>query len=340
MLFLTFYGGQCHYTCQGGQRKGSPRGAAEWDGSEDHAPERDWAYNCKSERLFEMTGQTKRKTFILLGVVILITMMIAANLPQLEFQPGMPLPRLEHGQVVAAPTGEDQQLVSISAPTFIVVFIALILTVATLYSLVQLFRGADWKLVSAVLRPLLIVSGVIGCLVFLLILFPRSESYTPVGFPVSTPGSMVTSPLESTPPSLLWLVGIGLFVISVLVLVWIFTPSHPASPIDLVGLEAEKARQALKSGVYLKDVIIKCYIQMSLALKQEQGIERKDFMTTGEFENLLETAGVPHQPVHQLTRLFDAVRYGNWQPNAVDEQKAIQCLEAIMLYSRDARGIR
>ena len=152
-----------------------------------------------------MTGHTKRQTFLLLGVVILIPMMIAANLPQLEFQPGMPLPRLEHGQVVAAPTGEEQQFVSISAPTFIVVFIALILTVAALYSMVQLFRGADWKFVLGVLRPLLIVSGVIGCLVFLIMLFPRSDSYIPEGFTVPTPEPVVTtSPLESTPPSLLW----------------------------------------------------------------------------------------------------------------------------------------
>jgi len=286
-----------------------------------------------------MTGNTKRKTLILLGVVILITMMIAANLPQLEFQPGMPLPRLEHGQVVAVPIEEDQS-VSISAPTFILVFIALILAGATFYSMAQLFRGADWKFIAEVLRPILIVSLVIGGLVFLIMLLPRSGSYTPIEMPVSTPGPVVTSPLGSAPPPLLWLVGIGLFVISVLVLVWITRPSQQASPMDLVGWEAEKARQALKTGMHLKEVIIHCYIQMSLALQQEQGIERKDFMTTGEFENLLETAGVPHEPIHQLTRLFDAVRYGNWQPNPVDEQMAIQCLEAIMIYSRDARGIR
>jgi hypothetical protein len=76
---------------------------------------------------------------------------------------------------------------------------------------------------------------------------------------------------------------------------------------------------------------------MSLALEQEQGIERKDFMTTREFEHLLETAGVPHDPIHQLTRLFEAVRYGNWQPNPVDEQKAIHCLQAIMLYCREPK---
>jgi hypothetical protein len=286
-----------------------------------------------------MTGNIKRKALILLGVITLITMMIAANLPQLEFQPGMPLPRLESGQVVAVSI-EEEPAVSISAPTFIFVLIALILTAVTLYLMVQLFRGADWKSISDVLRPLLIISAVIAGLVFLLTLFPGSDSYTPVRFPVSTPRPVITSPLGSAPPSLLWPVGLGLIVISVLVLVWIFTSSRQASAMNLVGLEAERARRALKTGMHLKDVILHCYMQMSLALKQEQGIERKDFMTTGEFENLLETAGVPHEPIHQLTRLFDAVRYGNWQPNPVDEQMAIQCLEAIMLYSRAARGIR
>jgi hypothetical protein len=106
----------------------------------------------------------------------------------------------------------------------------------------------------------------------------------------------------------------------------------------MLGLEAEKARQALMTGLDLKDVIVKCYRQMSLALEKEQGIERKDSMTTREFESLLEAAGVPHDPIHQLTQLFEAVRYGNWQPNPMDEQKAIHCLEAIILYSREAKN--
>jgi hypothetical protein len=104
-----------------------------------------------------------------------------------------------------------------------------------------------------------------------------------------------------------------------------------------VGLEAEKAWQELIAGVGLKGVIIKCYRQMSLALEKEQGIERKEFMTTGEFEDLLEAAGFPSAPLHRLTRLFEAVRYGNWQPNPLDEQNAIDCLGAIMLFSRKAK---
>ena len=60
-------------------------------------------------------------------------------------------------------------------------------------------------------------------------------------------------------------------------------------------------------------------------------------MTTGEFEELLEEAGVPHDPIHELTRLFEAARYGNWQSNPVDEQKAINSLEAIMLYCQSVK---
>ena len=160
----------------------------------------------------------------------------------------------------------------------------------------------------------------------------------PMELPLPTAVPQVTSPLGPVPAVLFWLVGIGLLVSSILLGIWIFAPSaRYETTIDLVGLEAEKAWQALKTGLDLKDVIIKCYRQMSLALEKEQGIERKDLMTTREFENLLEAAGVPHDPIHQLTQLFEAVRYGNWQPNPMDEQKAIHCLEAIMLYSRETK---
>jgi hypothetical protein len=128
-------------------------------------------------------------------------------------------------------------------------------------------------------------------------------------------------------------------VSSILLGIWIFFPStRHETTIDMVGLEAENALQSLRTGQDLKNVIVKCYRQMSLALEKEQGIERKDSMTTREFENLLETAGVPHDPIHQLTQLFEAVRYGHWQPNPIDERKAIHCLEAIILFSRETKN--
>ena len=288
-----------------------------------------------------MTGSTKRKTIVLLGLVILLTMLVAANLQKLEFQPGMPLPRLEQGQLVAGPI-EEAPFVSMPAPKFILILIALLLTGATLYAAYQLLRGANWKLILYVLRYTLIIGGVIGCLVFMIMLFPESNIDTPAEIPIPTMTSqpVTTSPLGSAPPWLLWLVGIGLLIITVLVAMWMFIPVRQADPLDLLGLEAERARQALISGVDLKDVIINCYRQMSLTMKQEQGIEREEFMTTREFETVMESVGIPQEPIHLLTRLFEAVRYGHWQPDAVDEQQAIHCLEAIMVHSRNVRKQR
>ena len=59
-------------------------------------------------------------------------------------------------------------------------------------------------------------------------------------------------------------------------------------------------------------------------------------MTTGEFESLLAAKVAPRGPVHQLTQLFEAVRYGHWQPDAGDEQRALHSLDAILENSHQA----
>ncbi len=89
-----------------------------------------------------MTGSIKQKALILLGMVMVFTMITAANLPRLEFQPGMPLPSLQHGKLAVESTKEGM-FVSISATKFILVLIALVFTGTTLYSSYQLLRGAD-----------------------------------------------------------------------------------------------------------------------------------------------------------------------------------------------------
>jgi hypothetical protein len=287
--------------------------------------------------VFKMTGSTKQKALVLLGLVMIITAMIAASLPQLELQPGMPLPRLRDNQVVVVPL-EAEPLVVISVNEFVEMLFILIVAGSMFYVAFMLLKGANWKDLTTIIRPILVISSIIVGFIFLILLLPKSTAPVTVDFPTPTPQPLVTSPLGPVPPLLLWLVGIGLLVAGILIGSWIFnSASNRATAIDVVGLEAEKAWQALKIGLDLKDVIIKCYRQMSLALEQERGLEREDFMTTREFENILGAAGVPHDPIHQLTQLFEAVRYGNWQPNPLDEQKALQCLEAIMQFSREAQ---
>jgi len=287
-----------------------------------------------------MTYSTKLKALILLGLVTLITVIIAASLPQLELQPGMPLPSVENSQVVIAPI-EEEPLVAISVNEFVKILLALALAGSMLYVIYRMIKGVGWRGLGSYIQPIMIVSLIACIIIFLIMLLPRTQGDAlPMELPLPTNAPRVTSPLGPTPVLLFWLVGIGLLVSGILLGIWIFVPSsRQETTIDLVGLEAENALQSLKTGLGLKDVIVKCYRQMSLALEKEQGIERKDSMTTREFENLLEAAGVPHDPIHQLTQLFEAVRYGNWQPNPMDERKAIHCLEAIMLFSRETMNI-
>jgi hypothetical protein len=285
-----------------------------------------------------MTGNAKLKALILLGLVMIITAIIATSLPQLKLQPGMPLPILENGQVIAAPAQKEPPVV-IEVNRFVIMLVILIVAGSMLYVMYKLLRGANWKDIAVIIRSILIIGLIVIGFIFLLLQLPVSQDSVPAELLIPTATPPARSPLGPVPPLLLWMVGFGLLVFTILMGIWIFNSrSNRLTTIDMVGLEAEKAWQALKTGLDLKDVIIKCYRQMSLALEEEKGIEREDFMTTREFEDLLETSGVPHEPIHQLTQLFEAVRYGKWQPNPADEQKAIQCLEAIMLYSREAKG--
>jgi len=284
-----------------------------------------------------MTGSAKRTTLILLGLVMLITVIIASSLSQLELRPGMPLPSLNDSQVVILPDEQELPVVFPVSDVLKVLF-ALILAGLMLYAIYRIIRSIGWPDVRSYVQTILVMLLIAGSITFLiLLLLPKTQDTLEMELPLPTPVPAVTSPLGAAPVLLYWLVGIALLIGSILLGIWIFASSKQETTIDLVGLEAEKAWQALMIGLDLKDVILNCYRQMSLAVEKEKGIEREDFMTTREFENVLEAAGIPHDPIHQLTQLFEAVRYGNWQPNPMDEQKAIHCLEAIVVYSRAAK---
>ena len=79
---------------------------------------------------------------------------------------------------------------------------------------------------------------------------------------------------------------------------------------DPLSLQAELALRALESGESFKNVIVRCYTEMSLILQREQGLALEETMTAQEFERLLIARGIPHPPIDQLTCLFEAARYG------------------------------
>jgi hypothetical protein len=101
--------------------------------------------------------------------------------------------------------------------------------------------------------------------------------------------------------------------------------------------EAEEAVNALKAGADLRNVILRCYFQMTHLLQEEQGIERDHTMTVQEFERWLENLGFPSIPLIQLTSLFEKVRYGKQEMSDHDERIAIDSLNEIIQFYRSKR---
>jgi hypothetical protein len=94
--------------------------------------------------------------------------------------------------------------------------------------------------------------------------------------------------------------------------------------------EAQIALDSIQAGGDLKNTVIRCYSEMSRVVKEQRGVARSESMTPSEFESRLTALGLPGDAVHQLTLVFQDVRYGNHQPGEREERQAIMCLSAII----------
>ena len=276
----------------------------------------------------------KNRAVILLLLSLVLTGLIATGLSRMTFQPGMPIPSFEKGQVsLPAP---ERESVGMGMRPFAAILLLIVLGVSFLAIVIRAMWGAPWKRLLAgawsLFWKLALAAGVVLLVVTLL---PKSGSSAPA-VPLPPPRPLATEPLGPVRPALIWIAGIALGL-AVILLGLRMLLSRPHEPPRSWELEVARARQALLDGADLREVIIRCYARMSEALQEEQGIERETSMTTGEFETLLAGKGLPRDPVRQLTRLFESARYSLRQPVPGEEQSAIRCLDAILDHVRQAK---
>lgn len=92
---------------------------------------------------------------------------------------------------------------------------------------------------------------------------------------------------------------------------------------------AGAAAEDLQAGGELKNVVLRCYRQMSQLLSEERDVPFRRAMTAREFERQLRRVGVQNNHVAQLSRLFEEVRYGRRESGPWEERKALECLRAV-----------
>ena len=103
-------------------------------------------------------------------------------------------------------------------------------------------------------------------------------------------------------------------------------------PLDEIAKIARSSLDDLSSGRNSSDVIINCYLRMNDVVSHKRQLQREIAMTPHEFALRLERAGLPGDAVTRLTRLFEAVRYGDRKSAPRDVTEAVSCLKTILHY--------
>ncbi len=152
---------------------------------------------------------------------------------------------------------------------------------------------------------------------------------------VSDAGPTVT--FDANPPeTVVWgtriAVGIGVALVvgGALWLLWRSRRSPESRPLQQVAEQARQAIGAIQSGADVRNVVLRCYFEMSRVLSEEKGLMRQSTMTPREFERSLAAVGLPQPAVQRLTRLFEGVRYGSKTADGDEEEQAILSLTAIV----------
>lgn len=104
------------------------------------------------------------------------------------------------------------------------------------------------------------------------------------------------------------------------------------SPLEEIAKIARSSLRDLTAGRDSSDVIIKCYLRMGDIVADKRQLHREDAMTPQEFALRLEKAGLPGDAVQRLTRLFEAVRYGDRKSSPREVNEAVGCLNTILHY--------
>jgi hypothetical protein len=285
-----------------------------------------------------------QRTFVLiiLGVVLAAMLLLSSALPDLVMEPGKDIPMESYRPDVGQAAGGEGMMRGFITVLRVMMFI--------LWGLVPLY--IIYLIISPEARKQFIrdVARILPIMLLLWLLlanrsgqqvFRNMDLEFGQGEPETAYPAPAVEPLEfkADPPD--WIVtftslAIALALTGLLVgivyVVWRerLKKARELKPLDNVAREAQSAIDAIQAGGDLRDVIMRSYIEMGRVISENRNIRRGHDMTPHEFEVFLEGRGLPREAIHQITSLFEAVRYGAFEPGRQEEKQAISSLNAII----------
>jgi hypothetical protein len=276
------------------------------------------------------------RLFIFLGLAVAAMILLSAGLSQLEFSPERPLPRFSLAPPVQA---MDNSRLS-GGDSLLMIFRAIMaLSLALLPVLIV------YLLVSPTARKRVLQQVIVyGTFVLAFYLLARRIQPSARDQGIDLAGGVPGLPEGDAPPfpeftaapppwlGLVLSLVIALIIAGVVVGLVLFVVRRrrpPETALQELARSAQDALDALHGGADVKNTVIRCYLEMSQVVRERRGLQRHADMTPHEFQAELEKAGLPDEPVRQLTRLFEDVRYGDRPASEREGQQAVACLRAI-----------
>ena len=274
----------------------------------------------------------KRIRLLSLAIVLFSLILLAASLSNLQLQPGTPFPGSSDSEntVTSVPSLPPIQTYSFPILQGILALISLILVS---YVSARLIAFVNIKKVL----PFVLAIFVLLIIVYMLpnVTPDPAPNFASEYSEVPRPSSFdyPVAPLGEPPQILVQFVIVGIVMgCGLIAIIMMKRWSAPTKVEDELLQNAEEAVKALQDGMDLRDVVVRCYLQMTCSIQKERGIERNHWITVQEFEYQLESVGFPTIPLQQLTYLFEKVRYGKQQIKDSDEQVAMESLNEIIKF--------
>jgi hypothetical protein len=291
-----------------------------------------------------MMARHNRKALFYFALAAGLLILLAIGLPQ-AFRPAIRLAE-------SSPSSEIPLFMVLSegvSGDFSWIFYLVILVY--ILGFVALFLTAEGR------KRVVILGAMIGLVLLLMYLFSSRE--TP-GEEILSEGPSPTevivgdtfptvpfevAPLEPPPSAPDWVVTVIVIILAVilaggLALLWIAFSGrfkHQSSISDEISTEVQTALDELEAGSEYPDVVIRCYTRMSQVLQEARGLSREQSMTPHEFETSLIQYGFPETAVHNLTHLFEDVRYGSLLADERGTALAVESLSAIVAFCQETK---
>jgi hypothetical protein len=257
---------------------------------------------------------SKKSWFLfVLACVSVATILVAASISSLELRPG---------RLFFTESREESESVLNPLPWFPLLIIKIVLVIGC----VLLPLTIIYILFSPHVRKQIVALLTLYLIILLLSRIPWHK--------FQLQGQLLSRGEESIPNPPGWLVFMISLCLSALILraamgLWRRLSSR-STPLELMAQEAQKTLEEIRSGANVEVVVIRCYFEMSRVLSRQRGLKRGRTMTTREFENYLDEAGLPSVHIRRLTRLFEKARYGAKNLGKLENSEAIACLTAIV----------